>query len=394
MTRTGLLPCWAVTAPGLEQLATAELSALGIVPGEAEPGGVSFAVEPAALPMVLLQLRTVSRVTARLATFKARTFPELEKHAAAVAWGDVIAPGVAVHFRVTSKKSRLYHQDAIAERLERAVLAAVGNTTVIRAPSAAEEVEDDVQRIPAVQRIVVRVFRDTVTLSADASGALLHRRGWRQAVARAPMRENLAAALLYASEWALPGGVPSAPLLDPFCGSGTIAIEAALMARRIAPGRGRRFAAEAWPMMPAGAFEGARALAAGAELPGAAVEIHGHDRDHGAIDAALANAERAGVPDDITFGRATISDLVPDEGSGWIVANPPYGARIGERTALRDLYATIGRVVSERRPGWQLTMLTADRMLDGQMRLPLREVLRTTNGGLPVHIVTADPAER
>lgn len=394
MTTALLLPCWAVTAPGLEPLAVAELSALGTVPGGVEPGGVAFMVAPAALAMVLLQLRTVTRVTVRLAAFKARTFGELEKHAASVAWSDVISSGMAVHFRVTSKKSRLYHQEAIAERLERAALAAVGNTTAVRAPSAAEEMEDDLGRVPGVQRIVVRVFRDTVTLSADASGALLHRRGWRQAVARAPMRETLAAALLHASEWASPRGVRAVPLLDPFCGSGTIAIEAALMARRIAPGSWRRFAAEGWPIMPTGTFDTARALASAAELPATGVEITGFDRDHGAIGAAEANAERAGVAGDITFLRATISDLQPDAGSGCIVSNPPYGARIGDRTALRDLYATIGRVVRERRPGWKLTMLSADPMLERQVRLPLREVLRTTNGGIPVHVVTADPSAR
>lgn len=394
MTTALLLSCWAVTAPGLEPLAVAELSALGIVPGTVEPGGVAFAVEPAALATVLMQLRTVSRVTVRLAEFKARTFPELEKHAATVAWADVIAPGSAVHFRVTSKKSRLYHQDAIAERLERSAVATVANITAVRAPSAAEEMEDDLEHVPAVQRIVVRVFRDTVTLSADASGALLHRRGWRQAVARAPMRETLAASLLHASGWASPEGVQAVPLLDPFCGSGTIVIEAALMARCIAPGRWRRFAAEGWPMMPIGAFDAARIAARDAELSAAGIEIAGFDRDHGAITAAQANAERAGVAGDITFSRATISEMEQDGGSGCIVTNPPYGARIGERTALRDLYATIGRVLRERRPGWQLTMLTADPMLDGQLRLPLREVLRTTNGGIPVHVVTAEPPGR
>ncbi|MEO5826273.1 MAG: class I SAM-dependent RNA methyltransferase [Gemmatimonadales bacterium] len=394
MTTALLLPCWAVTAPGLEPLAVAELSVLGIAPGAVEPGGVAFSVQPAALAMVLMQVRTVSRVTVRLAEFHARTFPELEKHAATVAWANVIPPGAAVHFRVTSKKSRLYHQDAIAERLERAAIASVANLTAVRAPSEAEEIEDDLQCIPAVQRIVVRVFRDSVTLSADASGALLHRRGWRQAVARAPMRETLAAALLYASGWATPEGVQAAPLLDPFCGSGTIAIEAALMARRMAPGRLRRFAAEGWPMMAKGNFDQARTVASDAELPAAGVKISAFDRDHGAITAAQSNAERAGVAGDITFSRATISEMEPDGRGGCIVTNPPYGARIGDRTALRDLYATIGRVFQERRPAWQLTMLTADRMLEGQLRLPLREVLRTTNGGIPVHVVTAEPPGR
>jgi putative N6-adenine-specific DNA methylase len=219
-------------------------------------------------------------------------------------------------------------------------------------------------------------------------------RGWRQAVAKAPLRETLAATLLAASGWAA-GGSPRGPLVDPFCGSGTIAIEAALLARRMAPGRSRRFAAELWPGLAidaasrASLWAGVRSLAAAAELPRSAVAIAGHDRDAGAISAALSNAARAGVADDVEFSRRSLSELAVDTSEGWLVTNPPYGARIGERTALRDLYATLGRVLHERRPKWHLTMLSADRMLDAQLRMPLHDTLRTTNGGIPVRVASS-----
>ncbi|MEO5799252.1 MAG: THUMP domain-containing protein [Gemmatimonadales bacterium] len=388
------LSCWAVTAPGVEVLTAAELSRLGLTPGATEPGGVEFTGTADELARALLWLRTANRITVRLAEFRATSFAELEKHAKRVAWGDVIAPGGAVHFRVTSKKSRLYHQDGIAERLERSVAGAVADVTAIRAPSVAEELEDDVTALPEVQRVIVRVFRDQVTLSADASGALLYLRGWRQAVAKAPLRETLAATLIAASGWA-EDATPRGPLIDPFCGSGTIPIEAALLARRMAPGRGRRFAAESWPgigITPsarADIWSSVRAAAAAIEMPASSLLIAGHDRDAGAITAAIANAERAGVSADVSFSRQSLSQLPIDDGEGWLVTNPPYGARIGERTALRDLYATLGRVIAERRPGWHLTMLSADRMLDGQLRLPLHEALRTTNGGIPVRVVSS-----
>ena len=258
----------------------------------------------------------------------------------------------------------------------------------------AEELEDDVTALPEVQRVIVRVFRDQVTLSADAAGALLYLRGWRQAVAKAPLRETLAATLLAASGWA-DGEIPRGPLVDPFCGSGTIAIEAALLARRMAPGRGRRFASEAWPGLGLtvetrdAIWAAARAHAAASELPHSPVLISGHDRDAGAITAALSNAERAGVSADVEFSRQSVSQLPPDDSEGWLVTNPPYGARIGERTALRDLYATLGRIVHEHRPAWHVTMLSADRMLEAQLRIPLHDVLRTTNGGIPVRVVSS-----
>lgn len=376
------LACFAATAIGLESLAMGELTALGVAVGTPEPGGVPFTTDAAGLANVLLQLRTVSRVTVRLAEFTAKGFAELERHAARVDWSAMVPKGGAVHFRVSSKKSRLYHQDGIAERLEKSVLARVPGVRAVRAPSAAEALEADVTQLPGVQRIVVRVHRDHVTLSADASGGLLHRRGWRQAVGKAPLRETLAAAMLLGIGWD-----GSLPLHDPFGGSGTIAIEAALLARRMAPGRGRRFAAEAWPALPPSVFAMARERAASEERPAAAVVISACDRDDGAVRAMQENAERAGVAADLTISRATIAMTPPDEGAGWIVTNPPYGARIGDGHDLRDLYATLGQVLREARPGWRLAILSADPRLTGQLGLALTPVWRSENGGLAVELL-------
>lgn len=375
------LACLATTTPGLESLLAAELSGLGLE-AAAQEGGVEFTADTAGLATALVQLRTAHRITVRLAAFHARGFAELERHADAVNWRSIVAAGAAVHFRITSKKSRLYHEDGIAERLERAVARSVERTTAVRAASAAEALEADVAQLPGVQRFVVRVFRDEVTISADAAGALLHRRGYRQEVAKAPLRESLAAAMLLGVGWD-----GSTPLHDPFCGSGTIAIEAALLARRMAPGRARRFAAEHWPTVGGAPLALARASARAAELPGATVVISGSDRDAGAIAAAGANAERAGVGANVEFRQATVSELTANAGIGWLITNPPYGVRVGERDALRNLYATLGTVIRERRPQWHLAMLSAAPMLDAQLRLPLRQAWRTTNGGIPVRLM-------
>lgn len=377
------LSCFATSAPGLEPWLAQELVALGVEVTATEPGGAEFTATPRQVADVLLWLRTANRVTMRLATFSARTFAELERHAAKVAWPTVLAPDSAVHFRVTSRKSRLYHQDGIAERLEKSVLAQLPGTTSVRRASAAEELEIPVSELPRVQRIVVRVLRDEVTLSADASGALLHLRGYRQAVAKAPLRETLAASLLMASGW-----TPDAPLIDLMCGSGTIPIEAALMARQMAPGRARRFAAEHWTGW-APAFADARAVAQARELPNASIAFAGQDRDAGAIEASVANAERAGVRADVTFSQAAISCTTLDDGTGWVVTNPPYGARVGEKGRLRDLYATLGAVMRERRPHWRLAMIGADRVLEGQLGIEMEDVAKTENGGMLVRFVRA-----
>lgn len=379
------LDCWATVAPGAERLLVGELAALGIAAGATEAGGVEFPATAALLADAVLQLRSANRVVVRLATFEARAMGELERRAGKVPWEEVVKPGGAVHFRVTSRQSRLFHEDGIAERLERAVATVVTGARGVRAAQEAEQLEQDLTRIPRVQRFVVRVSRDTFTISADASGAALHRRGWRQEVGRAPMRETLAATLLLASGWPV-----DQPLVDPFCGSGTIAIEAALLARRIAPGRGRRFAMEGWPALNSNILSDAKKRAAALERPAPAA-ITGRDRDAGAIAASRANAERAGVAANITFEQGPLSSLPPDGGTGWIVTNPPYGERLGDVAALRDLYAALGRLLREQRPAWSLAFLGADRTLEGQLQVPLEEVLRTTNGGIPVHVLRTLP---
>jgi putative N6-adenine-specific DNA methylase len=232
------------------------------------------------------------------------------------------------------------------------------------------------------------VLRDEVTISADASGTLLHLRGYRQAVAKAPLRETLAAAMLLGAGWR-----GDSPLLDPMCGSGTIPIEAALLARNVAPGLAaasrepRAFAFTAWPGHDAAAWERAVAEAQGAILPAAPVPVAGSDRDAGAVEAARANAERAGVAGGVDFAVRPVSAMEPPAGPGLLICNPPYGVRVGESDALRNLYAALGRTARARCPGWTVALLAAERKLEGQVGIPFTEAFRTSNGGIPVHLV-------
>lgn len=394
------MAAFAVTAPGLAPLAAAELAGLGLAPAAPEPGGVPFAATPEALLRANLWSRLASRVLVRLAEFGAHDFATLERRAAGVPWRAVVPAGATVRLRVTCRKSRLYHSDAVAERVARGLLAAVPGAVLAAGTAAGADADDEATHGDAAAAggdrhhgapealIVVRLDHDRCVVSADSSGALLHRRGWRLATAKAPLRETLAAALVAASGWD-----GTTPLVDPFGGSGTIGIEAALRARGLAPGRGRRFACERWPAFAdtdgeALATRLRREAAAGARAR-APAPIVVADRDAGACEAARANAARAGVGDDLTVVQRPLAatDLASLGPAGWVVTNPPYGMRVAEGRDLRALYATLGRVLRDGGAGWRLAMVSADDRLAGQVRLPLVSRLRTVNGGLPVRFL-------
>ena len=375
------LAAFAVAAPGLAPLVADELRGLGIAPTEVDEAGAAFDATPEQLWRANLWLRTASRVVVRLATFEARTFSELERRARRVPWETVVAPGRAVRLRVTCRKSRLYHSDAVAERVADAVLRSVPGVVDVTSVRGAD---DDVESEGGedAQLLVVRFLHDRCTISADASGALLHRRGYREAVAQAPLRETLAAALLLASGWD-----GRAPLVDPLCGSGTIAIEGALLARRVAPGRRRSFAFERWPGFDPARWEAVLAEADEGALPTAPGPIAASDRLAGAVRAARANAERAGVTADVAFDVRAFESLQPPNAPGWIVTNPPYGKRVGDDAReVRSLWAKLGATLRARCPGWHVALLTPDARLASAAALPLRSVLATRNGGLAVQL--------
>ena len=357
----------------------AEARALGL-PARAEEGGFAWSGDVRSVLVANVGLRIASRVLVRIAEFEARSFIELERWGRRVPWGLTVGPNARVRFRVTCRKSRLYHSDAVAQRLGDAVSRAIeGVRTEADSAGDDEMLERDDSTL-----FVVRFLRDRCTVSADASGALLHRRGYRQATAKAPLRETLAAALLAASEW---DGV--APLVDPMCGSGTIPIEAALMARRIPPGVRRPFAVERWPGVSAELARAVRSELGASTLATAPGAIVGSDRDAGAIESARENAERATVAADLDLAAHTISAMrLPDGERGWLVSNPPYGVRVGESGRVRDLWAQLGNVLRRRASGWHVTLLSPDVALERQLQIPMRLVARTTNGGIPVRIVS------
>jgi putative N6-adenine-specific DNA methylase len=330
---------------------------------------VAFGGGALALVRANLMLRTATRVLLRLGEFHAREFDQLRRRAGRLAFERCIAAERGVRISVSCSRSRLRHTGAVAERVHQAIADRLG----AEVPVAGARDSDP-------QLVLVRLVHDRCTVSMDTSGPLLHQRGWRKVGGKAPLRETLAAALILAGGWDA-----SSPLADPFCGSGTLPIEAALLARRLAPGRGRRFAFMAWPGFDSALWAKACAEAEAGALA-TAPPICGSDRDAGAIEAARANAEAAGVGLDVELGQRAISDFEPPPGTGWIVCNPPYGVRLRGGGDLRDLYASLGAVLRRRCPGWRVALLCADRRLLRASELPLEPRASWRNGGLAVEV--------
>ena len=358
----------------------AELTALGLRAKPVE-GGATWTGGLRSVAAANLCLHTASRILVRAAEFRATAFFELERHAKRVPWERFVVAGGTVEFRVTCRKSKLYHSDAVAQRLAEAVTRRVPHARVAE-PRADDD--EEIDKPPGEQLFIVRFFHDVCTISADSSGELLHRRGYRQQLGKAPLRETLAAAALMGAGW---NG--DAPLVDPMCGSGTIAIEAARLARRIAPGRDRSFAFVKWPECEPAIWSALLDEARHGELASSPVSIAGYDRDAGAIAAATANAERAGVAADIDFRAQPISSLAWAPPPGMMLSNPPYGVRVGDPDRLRNLYAQLGNIVRARRRGWTLGLVSADRRLERRANLDFQERFRTRNGGIAVHLIVA-----
>lgn len=394
MTTTSVSEMFAITAPGLESIALGELKKLG-VKGKAETGGVSFRGDAGIMYATNLWLRTASRIVVRIARFHASTFHELERRAKQVPWSNFLPPDSAVRVRVTCRKSRLYHSDAVGQRILEAISRASPGVVPLKGEAKEtdqdhEATAEDNAEAPA-QLFVVRIVDDQCEISADSSGELLHRRGYRLEVGKAPLRETLAAAMLLASGWK---AVES--LVDPLCGSGTILIEAALLARGIAPGMRRKFAFMDWPGFSAEKWRQALAGAEGTSVAiGAPPRIIGADRDAGAVDAAARNAERAGVDGDIRFAvrpmSVSLDELAGLARPGWVLTNPPYGVRVGDTDGLRDLYAKLGSAVKSA-AGWKLGILTSDTKLSRQLGIPMRARFSTSNGGIAVAFFAQEKA--
>lgn len=333
--------------PGLEPLLRQEAAEAGFAAPRTVPGGVTTRGGWPEVWRANLVLRGASRVLVRIGAFRALHVAQLDKRARRFDWAGFLRADVPVRIEASCRSSRIWHAGAVTQRIAGALADGPG---IVVAPDA-----------PVTLK--VRIEDDLCTLSLDSSGEPLHRRGFKQAVGKAPMRETLAALFLRACNHR-----PDEALVDPMCGSGTFLLEAAEIAAGLAPGRGRGFAFERFAGFDAAHWAALRDRPAAAHPP---APIRGSDRDQGAIAGAQANTERAGVSDRVHLARLAISDIQPPEGPpGLVIVNPPYGARIGERKLLHALHGALGRVLMDRFGGWRVGLVTATPELARSTGLP------------------------
>jgi 23S rRNA G2445 N2-methylase RlmL len=351
-------------APGLEPLLHAELRALRLSRLESQVGGARFQGTIEDAWRVNLESRVGVRVLLRLARFAAATGDELHAGAATVDWSRFLRSDGTFRVDAQSSESALDHTLFVQQRVKDAVADSFRERVGIR-PSV--DLED-----PHLS-IHVHLHRDRCTLSADTSGDSLHKRGWRQFQGRAPLGETLAAAIVLQSGWDR-----RSPLLDPFCGSGTILVEAALLAGGVAPGTFRkRFGFERWPGHDAERWHALVAEArARVRFPPKPVE------------GARENLRSAGVEERIRIEVADLDAFRPKLGwNAWIVTNPPYGERVGREADLAPVYRRFGAILRERAAGYHVAVLSGNPALAREIGLAPERRTKMKNGALECELL-------
>ena len=365
--------------PGLEPVLAEEAAEAGFPAPRVLEGGVAFDGGWEEVMRANLVLRGATRVLARIGAFRALHLAQLDKRARRFPWGEVLRTDMPVRVDVTSRRSRIYHAGAARERIETALRESAG--IPVAAPRDKES-EDPPEDAIALK---IRIEDDLVTISVDTSGPSLHKRGHKEAVNKAPLRETLAALFLRQC-----GYTGAEPVVDPMCGSGTFVIEAAEIAAGLLPGRSRRFAFEDLACFDPVRWAALKETAA-PRVP--AVTFHGSDRDEGAIRMSTANAARAGVTDWTRFTRLPVSEARPPEGTpGLVMVNPPYGARLGNPKLLAGLYGALGQTLKQHFTGWRVGLITSEERLSrttGLRFLPPGPPV--PHGSLRIRLYRTDP---
>ncbi len=334
----------ATTSFGIEAVVGRELKWLGYDDQMVENGRVTFAGDEAAICRSNIWLRSADRILIKIGEFKALTFDELFEGTKALPWDKWLPENAEFPVDGRSVDSKL---------------ASVSDCQAIVKKAIVEKLKLKYKKqwfdeSGPLYRIEVGLLKDVATLTIDTTGTGLHKRGYRTLSTGAPLKETLAAAMLMISRWK-----PDRALIDPFCGSGTIPIEAALIAGNIAPGSKRSFTAESWHQVPAKLWTMAREEAADKVRKTADLRIHGSDIDADVISIARYHAKQAGVADDIHLQRLPLSDISSRYKYGFIICNPPYGERLGETEEIENLYKELGRVY-KRFDTWSLYALSSN----------------------------------
>lgn len=353
----------ATTKLGLESTVAIQLKLLGVENVETLDARVLFEGDFDTMARALLWLRTAERLLLVVDRFAARSFDELFEKTKAVDWKPYLAPNTRIHVNGKSAKSTLFSVSDCQSIVKKAIVESLKAAYhVDRIPETGEEVI-----------VEIGILKDEVTLALDCCGAGLSRRGYRTFNVPAPLSETLGAGMVMLSKF-----YPDTPLIDPMCGSGTIPIEAAMIANNIAPSRNRSFSSEAWRFVPKGTFERAREEAFDTEKH-EKLAIVGRDLDPHCIDLCKKHAKKAGVM--LEWKVADVRDLVPERERGVILCNPPYGERLLDAREVKRLYRTM-RGVFDRFPGWEKSIITAMRDFETVYGKKADKRRKLSNGGM------------
>lgn len=364
---------FAASAPGIEPLLEAELRALGLRTARAEAGGVSFTADLRGIIRAHLGAGLAHSIRLRIARGNIMSFSHLEGFTKDLEWGHYFRRDEPFDVRALSRASKLFHTGAIEERV----------ASIIEQRAGAR-LERGAERV-----VHIRSLKNRMSFAIDLSGAPLHQRGYRLETAKAPLREDLARALIVSSGWDR-----ASHFVDPMMGAGTLPIEAALLSRKIAPGKKRAesggFAFIGFPLFTEAAalLQDERARFEALEREESA-PIFGSDRDRGAVEIARRNAERAGLPPDaIRMDAASFSEAPglkePLPPRGILAVNPPYGKRIGKKSALIPLYQALGERVRTLPEGFLVAMVAADSRLPRLAGSGLEPALLSDHGGVKI----------
>lgn len=354
----------ATSAMGLEAIVAKEVKSLGYE-SNVENGRITFRGDESAIVRSNLWLRTADRIKIKVGEFKATTFDELFEKTKALPWEDFLPENA--QFPVTGKsvKSKLFSVSDCQAIVKKAIVERMKKQY---------KKSGWLEENGALFKIEVSILKDQALLTIDASGNGLHKRGYRAGQGEAPLKETLAAALVLLTNW-----TPERPFVDPFCGSGTIPIEAALIGQNIAPGFNREFVSESWNWISSKVWDDGRTEAEDLANYDQLLDITGTDIDHRMVKIAGENAFEAGLGDLISFKQMQVRDFTTTKQYGVIVGNPPYGERLGEKSAVQKMYQEMGQAFKEL-DTWSIYMLTSDEEFETYFGRPATKKRKLFNG--------------
>jgi putative N6-adenine-specific DNA methylase len=354
----------ATSAMGLEAIVAKEVRDLGYE-CQVENGKITYKGDARTIARSNMWLRTADRIKIKIGEFKAYTFDELFEKTKDLPWEEFLPENAEFPVSGKSVKSKLFSvsdcqaivKKAIVERMRKSYK----KTTWF-------------EENGPLFKIEVALLKDVVTLTIDTSGSGLHKRGYRSGQGEAPLKETLAAALIQLTNWH-----PDKPFVDPFCGSGTIPIEAALIGQNIAPGFNREFVSEAWAIFPDSIWDEVRMEAEDLANYDQPLDISGMDIDHRMVKIAEENAFEAGLGDLISFKQMRVQDFTTKKEYGVMVGNPPYGERLGEKKAVEEMYSQMGKAFAPL-DTWSIYILTSNEDFEQVYGKPATKKRKLFNG--------------